>query len=462
MAAPSSPSPQITELILDSLAEGVFTVDKDFTILTFNAAAEEITGISRQEALGQKCYEVLRANVCQQRCPLEESIDSGRARLEVDVNILDSQGRRVPLKICTTVLKDQHGQVIGGVETFRDLSALESLRKELTKQYTIRDILAKSPAMQDILAILPDLAPSDATVLLEGESGTGKNLVSRALHELSNRKTGPYVVVNCSALPDPLLESELFGYVKGAFTDAKRDKPGRFAAAQGGTLLLDEVGELSPTMQVKLLRVLDDKEFVPLGSNAPISADVRIIAATNKVLKDEVRHGRFRPDLYFRLNVVRLRLPPLRQRRQDIPLLVDYFIRKHRALKNKRLLGATREVLERLLRYDFPGNVRELENIIEHGVVLCRGEYLELRDLPEELGEVTGPSSPFEAAASTLAAQEARLIADTLAQYQGKRRLAAQALGIAPSTLWRKLKKYGLVQATPRPRRRRRPFPNNS
>ncbi|MBW1916574.1 MAG: sigma 54-interacting transcriptional regulator [Deltaproteobacteria bacterium] len=445
MAARRSPSPQITELILDSLAEGVFTVDKDFTILSFNAAAEEITGISRQDALGQKCYEVLRANICQQRCPLEESIASGRARLEVDVDILDSQGRRVPLKICTTVLKNQNGQVIGGVETFRDLSALESLRKELTKQYTIQDILAKSPAMQDILAILPDLAPSDATVLLEGESGTGKNLVSRALHELSHRQTGPYVVVNCSALPDPLLESELFGYVKGAFTDAKQDKPGRFAAAQGGTLLLDEVGELSPAMQVKLLRVLDDKEYVPLGSNTPIRADVRVIAATNKVLKDEVRQGRFRPDLYYRLNVVRLRLPPLRQRREDIPLLVDFFIRKHRALKGKRLTGVTPEVLERLLRYEFPGNVRELENIIEHGVVLCRGERLELRDLPEELRELSNPATGLGSTASTLAASEARLIADTLAQYQGQRGRTAQALGIAPSTLWRKMQKYGLL-----------------
>ncbi|MFP3868099.1 MAG: sigma-54 interaction domain-containing protein [Desulfobacteraceae bacterium] len=454
MAARRSPYPQITELILDSLAEGVFTVDKDFTILSFNAAAEEITGISRQEALGQKCYEVLRANICQQRCPLEESIESGRARLEVDVDILDSQGRQVPLKICTTVLKNQHGQVIGGVETFRDLSALESLRKELTKQYTIQDILAKSPAMQDILAILPDLAPSDATVLLEGESGTGKNLVSRALHELSHRQGGPYVVVNCSALPDPLLESELFGYVKGAFTDAKRDKPGRFAAAQGGTLLLDEVGELSPPMQVKLLRVLDDKEYTPLGSNAPIRADVRVIAATNKVLKEEVRQGRFRPDLYYRLNVIRLRLPPLSQRREDIPLLVDFFIRKHRALKGKRLTGVTPEVLERLVRYEFPGNVRELENIIEHGVVLCRGERLELRDLPEELQELSRPNPATGATASTLANSEARLIAETLAQYHGQRGPTARALGIAPSTLWRKMKKYGLMDAVPGGRRR--------
>lgn len=455
MAARGRPASPITDLILDSLTEGVFTVDKDFRILTFNAAAEEITGISRQEALGQRCYEVLRANICQQRCPLEESIKSGQAHLEVDVDILNSQGRRVPLKIRTTVLKDKNGRVIGGVETFRDQSALESLRKELTKQYTIQDIVAKSPAMQRILALLPDLAPSDATVLLEGESGTGKNLVARALHELSHRQAGPFVVVNCSALPDTLLESELFGYVKGAFTDAKQDKPGRFAAAQGGTLVLDEVGELSPNMQVKLLRVLDDREFVPLGSNTPVQADVRLVAATNKVLKEEVRGGRFRPDLYYRLNVIRLRLPRLRERQEDIPLLVDWFVRKHCHLKGKRLLGVTPEVMERLLRYEFPGNVRELENIIEHGVVLCRGERLEWRDLPEELGDRPSAAEHTEAEGQLLETQEARLIADTLARYHGHRGRTAQALGIAPSTLWRKLKKYGLADSAARGPKRR-------
>jgi PAS domain S-box-containing protein len=431
--------------ILDSIADGVFTVDRNWKITSFNRSAERITGVPRKEAIGQPCHDVFQANICQSACALKRTIETGQQIIDMPVDILNSAGKNIPISISTAVLKDRRGRVIGGAETFRDLSAIEELRKELTKRYTFMDIVSKNHRIQEIFAILPDVAESDSTVLVEGPSGSGKELFARAIHDLSFRSKKPYVVVSCGALPDTLLESELFGYLRGAFTDARRDKPGRFALAHGGTIFLDEIGDISTAMQVKLLRVLQEMEYEPLGATAPVKVDVRIIAATNKNLKELVASGTFRQDLFYRLNVIRIELPPLSRRREDIPLLVDHFVRSFNLKRGKHIAGVTGEVMNFLMGYDFPGNVRELENLMEHAFVLCRGKQIEMRHLPAELtGRRDGDAIPPEGSGDPLRDSQKRTIRETLRRFDGHRGRTAQALGIHPTTLWRKMQRLGI------------------
>ncbi|MBW2056481.1 MAG: sigma 54-interacting transcriptional regulator [Deltaproteobacteria bacterium] len=429
-----------TSIILDSIADGVFTVDMDFLVTSFNRAAEEITGVPRGEALGRPCREVFRADICETDCALKRTMETGKPFIDRPVTILRTDGRRVPISISTALLRDRNGTIIGGVETFRDLSVVEELRKQVEARYTFADILSRSHRMMEIFAILPEVAESDSTVLIEGESGTGKELLARAIHHLSPRGRKPMVVVNCGALPDTLLESELFGYKAGAFTDARKDKPGRFARAEGGTIFLDEIGDISPALQVRLLRVLQERVYEPLGSTEPVRADVRVVAATNKDLDEEVRAGRFRQDLYFRINVIRISLPPLRERKEDIPLLVEHFIDRMNRLRGRRITGLSHEALGVFMRYDWPGNVRELENAIEHAFVLCHGGEIELHHLPRALREI-GTESEAMPRGKTLAEIEARAIYDALARHDWKRLAAARELGIDKTTLWRKMKR---------------------
>ncbi|HDD44934.1 MAG TPA: PAS domain-containing protein [Candidatus Desulfofervidus auxilii] len=434
------------EIILDSISEGVFAVNKEWQITYFNHAAEKITGVSKEEALGRPCYEVFHANICQTDCALKKTIKTGKPVIDLPINIINREGRKIPLSISTAVLRDEKGKVVGGVETFRDLSAVEELKREITKKYTFEDIISKSHEIQKIFEVLPDIAESDATVLIQGPSGSGKELFAKAIHNLSPRHHGPYVVVNCAALPDTLLESELFGYVKGAFTDAKHDKPGRFALAHKGTIFLDEIGDISPAMQVKLLRVLQEKEFEPLGATKSVKVDVRVICATNKDLAKLVAEGRFREDLYYRINVIKIELPPLSKRREDIPLLIDHFIHRLNAKMNKNIIGVSDEVLEFLMKYEFPGNVRELENIIEHAFILCRGSVIQLEHLPREVIEtVRKPVQIPTEKELSLEALEIKAIKTALQKHRGHRGRAAQELGIDKSTLWRKMKRYGLL-----------------
>ncbi len=435
--------------ILDSVADGVFTVDRDFRITSFNRAAERILGISRDQAVGQSCCEIFRADICHQDCALRHTLDTGREIIDKPVSVLNSRSRRVPISVSTAVLKDDKREIIGGVETFRDLSAIELLKKKIQKQYSYEDIISKNHRIQAIFNLLPDIAESESTILIEGPSGSGKELFARAIHNLSNRKDRPYVVVNCGALPDTLLESELFGYVKGAFTDAKRDKPGRFALAERGTLFLDEVGDLSFAMQVKLLRVLQEREYEPLGATQTVRANVRILAATHHDLLELVRKGGFREDLYYRLNVVKIILPPLRERREDIPLLIDHFLEQFNVRMGKSIAGVTPEVLRCLMEYPFAGNVRELENAIEHACVLCRGRHIEIEHLPPEIRETVEASadegSPTTGTLPVLRSTEIQLIRKTLSKHDGNRLEAARELGLHKTTLWRKMKRYGIT-----------------
>jgi PAS domain S-box-containing protein len=432
-----------TSIILESISDGVFTVDDAWRVTSFNRAAEAITGIPREQALGRPCCEVFRASVCETDCALRQTFATGKPVVGRAAFIVRADGERLPISVSTAVLRDEHGRVIGGAETFRDLSAVEELRKELAGRFEIGDFVSRSKALRGVLEILPQLAASDCTVLVQGETGTGKELLARALHHAGPRRRKPFVAVNCGALPETLLESELFGYKAGAFTGAQRDKPGRFARAEGGTLFLDEVGDMSPALQVKLLRVLQDRTYDVVGGTVPQRADVRVIAATHRDLERRIEEGAFRTDLYYRLDVVRLEVPPLRERREDVPLLVDHFVARLNRLQGRSVRGVAPEVLALLMAHDFPGNVRELENLIEHAFVLCDGERLELRHLPPRLvARPRGAAPPGIRAAAHAA--EAALISDALARNGYDRLATARALGIHKSTLHRKLRAFGL------------------
>jgi PAS domain S-box-containing protein len=436
-----------TDIILDSIADGVFTVDENWRISSFNRAAEEITGIRRQAAIGRHCWDVFKASICESKCSLRQTMDTGSPVVNKSIFIVDSKGRRVPVSISTALLRDQEGKVIGGVETFRDLSVVEELRKELTARQSFHDILSRNSEMMRLFSILEQVAESDAAVLLVGESGTGKELFAKAIHSLSARREGPMVTVNCGALPDNLLESELFGYKAGAFTDAKKDKAGRIALAQGGTLFLDEIGDVSAAMQVRLLRVLQEKIYEPLGATSSLKADVRIVAAANRSLEDLVAQGRFRQDLYYRINVVRLELPPLRRRKEDVPLLAEHFLRKFSGLKGRTIQEISDDAMAILLAHDFPGNIRELENIIHHAVVLCRGETLEPEHLPEYLrsGKTIERKAPVRFSEKTLEELERDFLIACLERNNWSRSSASAELGIHPTTLWRRMKRLGIT-----------------
>ncbi len=427
--------------ILDSISEGVFTVDAEWRVQSFNRAAESITGTSREDAIGRPCWEVFRASICESSCALRETMSTGEPIVERSAYIVNADGERVPISLSTALLRDQDGSVIGGVETFRDLSVEEELRRELAGRARFADMISKNHRLQDIFALVPDIAESGSTVLITGESGTGKELLARAIHAHSPRAEGPLIVVNCGALPDTLLESELFGHLAGAFTDATRDRPGRFELARGGTIFLDEIGDVSPALQSRLLRVLQDGTYEPLGAVETRRTDARVLAATNRDLEAMVSSGDFRRDLYYRINVVTLELPPLRDRREDIPLLVEHFIEKFNRLRGKQVAGVSARVMDTLLRHDYPGNIRELENVIEHAFVTCRSGTIRVRHLPSAL--VPGGSSTEDAAPS-LEELERDYLLRLLERHAWNRSRAAAELGIHRTTLWRRLRRLGI------------------
>lgn len=433
-----------TEAILESISDGVFTVDMDWCVTSFNRAAEEITGVSRREATGRRCSEVFRSSMCGDDCALQQTLKTGKPVIGKSGYIIDADGNRIPISISTAVLKDSDGRLIGGAETFRDLSEVEALRRELEGKFRAGDLVSRSPLMQKVFEVLPAIAASPSTVLILGETGTGKELVARTIHELSPVCQGPFVAVNCSALPDTLLESELFGYKAGAFTGANKDKPGRFSLARRGTLFLDEIGEISPALQVRLLRVLQERTYEPLGSTRSEMTDARIIVATNKDLAEQTRKGVFREDLYYRVNVVRVELPPLRRRKEDIPLLVEQFIKRFNRLQGKAIEGIEAETLSLLMAHHWPGNVRELENVIERSFIMCGGGLIGIGHLPEELTahcKSAGVGSDVRSAHDLL---DTRSIHAALERNDYNRLAAAKELGVHKTTLLRRMKKLGI------------------
>jgi len=433
-----------TDSILESISDGVFTVDENWRITYFNRSAEKITGVSRKEAIGRLCSDVFRSSMCGTACALQKTMKTGKPVIGKSGYIIKSDGKRIPISIATAVLRDASGHITGGAETFRDLSEVEALRRELEGRSRVGELVSRSPLMQRLFEVLPAIAASPSTVLILGETGTGKELIARTIHSLSPRKVGPFIAVNCGALPDTLLESELFGYKAGAFTGASRDKPGRFALAKGGTIFLDEIGEVSPALQVKLLRVLQERTYEPLGSTRSETADVRIIVATNKDLAEQMRKGAFREDLYYRVNVVRVELPPLRRRKEDIPLLVEQFIERFNRLQRKSVKGITTEALSLLMSHDWPGNVRELENAIERAFILCGEGLIGVGHLPEEMNAQYTPAGAVSNMRSAHDIIDAQTIRSSLERNKYNRLAAAKELGIHKTTLFRRIKKLGL------------------
>jgi transcriptional regulator with PAS, ATPase and Fis domain len=383
--------------------------------------------------------------MCGAACALQQTLKAGEPVIGKSGYIINANGDRIPISISTAVLRDADGRVIGGAETFRDLSEIEALRQELGGKYRVGDLTSRSPLMQRVFEVLPAIAASPSTVVILGETGTGKELLARTIHALSPRKRAPFIAVNCGALPDTLLESELFGYKAGAFTGANKDKPGRFALARGGTLFLDEIGEISPALQVRLLRVLQERTYEPLGGIRSESTDVRVIVATNKDLASQVRQGLFREDLYYRVNVVRIELPPLRRRKEDIPLLVDQFVARFNRLQQKSVEGITAEALSLLMAHDWPGNIRELENVVERAFILCRDGDIGILHLPGELtahGAAAAPNTDIRSAHDIL---DAEAIRAALERNAFNRLAAARDLGIHKTTLFRRMKKLGIA-----------------
>lgn len=427
------------KIILDNLDVGIFTVNRGGYITFFNHEAEKVSGFSRRQVIGKPCSAIFEGAASHDLCLLKESIADGSARTSRQGKMTTKNGETIPIRANYMALRNEKGTIIGGLATFHDLTLVRQLNQAMSERYTFQDMIGKDPAMQKIFETVNVVAATDATVLIEGATGTGKDLLAKVIHSISRRAAKPLVKVNCAAIPDNLLESEMFGYIKGAFTGADRDKPGRFNEADGGTIFLDEIGDLPLPLQAKLLRVLEDREFYPLGSRHTRKVDVRILSATNQDLENLVSNRRFREDLYYRLNVFRIQLPNVKDRRIDLPLLIHHILRKLCAARDNRRLALSEATFELLLNYDYPGNVRELENILEHALIICPDDVIQPRHLPDFLHR---PAVVERGGAVT---EEANQLGRVLRKHNWHRQKAARELGIDRTTLWRKMKKYNLV-----------------
>ena len=450
--------------ILDSINDGVLTIDFNMKITSFNRTAEKITGYSAQEAIGKSCMDVF-CNVggvredCLENCPMKKTMKY-KSPIIKKRTIYNKKGDILTVSAKTNLLLDLNDNPIGGVEIFSDVTAFEQLKEKWQgKKYNLGDIVGKSPKMREIYELIESISGSLSSVLIQGETGTGKGLIASAIHYRSINHKGPLVQVNCAAIPENLLESELFGHVKGAFTGAIDDRQGRFEQAHRGTLFLDEIGELSSGMQAKLLRVVEEKQFEKVGGSKTIKVDVRILAATNKNIEQVVRDNQFRRDLFFRLNIIPIKIPPLRERMEDIPLLLEHFVEKFNYKMGKEIKEVAPEVLDIFMRYPWPGNVRELESVLEFAFIQCTDNYLETRYLPPRfrlldervtdislsapMAHETFQFPDIKPAASKLSEKEKLLRA--LQDSRWNRARAAQDLSISRTTLWRLMKKYSLA-----------------
>ncbi|MDX9788764.1 MAG: sigma 54-interacting transcriptional regulator [Desulfobacterales bacterium] len=440
---------QRLKMILDNLDIGVMTVDRGEHVTFFNTTAETITGYSREDILGKSISLLFQEREAQNNHRLNETIRDGEPRSSQETLLTTRGGDTLPVRAEYMALKNKEGKIVGGLATISDLSLFHQLNRAIQDRYTFYDMVGRSPAMKRLFEIIPVVAVSDATVLIEGATGTGKDLVANVIHNASHRADRPLIKVNCAALPDNLLESEMFGYVKGAFTGADRDKPGRFQDADGGSIFLDEIGDMPLQLQAKLLRVLEDREFYPLGSRKTVKVDIRIISATNAGLETLVKEKRFREDLYYRLNVMRLEVPPLCERRDDLPLLISHLLKKLAAGRFRKPPEISEDAMAVLLNHNYPGNIRELENIIEHALIISRGEPIRKSHLPFSLQQQVDPCRVENVPESPrlnegVESGEKTLILAALRKHHWQRGEAAGELAIDRTTLWRKMKKYGL------------------
>lgn len=434
------------KIILNCISDGVLTIDLKGNIEYVNKAMQDLLGYPEEILIGSRCEKFIQSNICaSEDCILRRSLAKKEKISNYESFVVNKEGRRVPVNINTDILYDDAGNMIGIVEVFRDIAQLKELKERLTDIFQFENIITRDRRMKEILSILPSVAQSKSTVLIQGESGTGKELIAKAIHNNSMRKDKPFVAVNCAAIPDTLIESELFGHVKGAFTGAHQDRIGRFELADNGTIFLDEIGDMSFPTQAKLLRVIQEEKFERVGGSKTISVDVRIIAATNKNLLKEVKDGNFREDLYYRISVFPVTLPPLRDRREDISILVTHYIEKFNKDMKKTINNVSPQAMKVLLNYYYPGNIRELRNIIEHAFVCSRGNTILPEHLPGELVYETKKLDILPDGAS-LNNVEKEWILKVLEKSGWRYQEAARELGISRTTLWRKVKTYGLDQ----------------
>ncbi|MHB2153129.1 sigma-54 interaction domain-containing protein [Calditrichota bacterium GD2] len=440
---------KLTEIILDSLGEGLFTVDKNFRVQTINRAAERLLGIKREKSLGDFCKNVFRTMRCYGECPIQKVLEENKNVFDLENEMTHVSGRRLKVQLNAAVLREENGEPIGGVISFRDMTHLEEIHKNLFSRTNFHGIIGTHKSMQEIYDLIEEVADSDSSVLIQGESGTGKELIANAIQKTSKRRDKPFIKVNCSVFPPDLLASELFGHVKGAFTDAVKDRVGRFEMADGGTIFLDEIAEMPLQMQVHLLRVLQEGTFERVGESVTRKVNVRIIAATNKDIRKEMMAGRFRKDLYYRLNVIPIYAPPLRERKCDIPHLVRYFMQKFSMITGKKIKEIDDEAMDLLLSYEWPGNVRELENSIEYAFARTKGKIIHASKLPPNVRLNTrclGESAETFKSQSLPETSELQIIRHTLEKVKWNRSKAAEILGMGRTTLWRKMRQYGLLE----------------
>lgn len=461
--------PQIDlEKVMDGLPHAIAMLDTELRIISLNRFLEALTGYTTAQARGIFANYILRSNLKHHGNPLATVVKTGES-LSMEGDIINQARKRVPIRFTMSPLKGYAGETLGALVTLEDMSLLQQMDKKMQGLSGIEGVIGHSPKMQEVFELLPVLAQTDASALITGETGTGKDLIAAAIHQSSKRSRYPYIKVNCGALPEALLESELFGHMRGAFTGADRDKPGMFRLAHDGTIYLTEIGDLPLPLQVKLLTVLDDKEFFPLGSTKKVKVDVRVIAATHRDLRELVKQGRFREDLFYRLNVLRLHLPPLREREGDVRLLLDHFLQVFSASIKKTIKGFADQTFDLLLAYPYPGNVRELRNLMEYAVTVCQGGEILPEHLPKYLltqeGSTVAPRSASEERSAPSAAtalspakglpvlsetsgwgeMEKGMIVDALLKSGGRRSQAAKLLGWGRSTLWRKMKQHKLA-----------------
>jgi PAS domain S-box-containing protein len=454
--------------LIDGIPVAIVILDLDFRLQAMNKTFEALTGFNRDEALGVSCPQIMRSNLCPQKCPAKQAVANDQS-VHLEGNIVNRHRQKIPVMIHVAVLKDGDGRPFGLIETIENISLLRELDRKVHISYDFGDLIGHSAKMQKLFDILPVISQTDSSVLITGETGTGKDLIASVIHRVSPRAQGPFVKINCGALPETLLESELFGHLRGAFTGAARDKPGRLQLADGGTVYLTEIGDLPLPLQVKLLTFLDDKEVVPLGGTKSVKADVRLVAATHRDLQAMVRAGTFRQDLLFRLNVVRLEVPPLREREEDLRLLMEFFLNQFNKQFQKNIQGFSPKAIEILSRYPYPGNVRELMNIVEYCANVCHTGSIQPEHLPDYVREALYEISPSDlqvgakeqtpwvpGAKTEMEGRpighsldwhemERGMITEALLRSRGNRTKAAKLLGWGRSTLWRKMKLHNLI-----------------